>query len=200
MITKLASRGRTRPGKAPENMPHQPSSDDNASESPPPSKTRRKHAMHDLQELGKSLVALDARRLAEFDLPERLADAIRDAHTITRHEARRRQMQYIGRLMRDVDPEPIAAGLARLDEMPRAEKLRFAALERWRDRLMDDDAALDAFVAAHPHASKTELATLIRTARAERAAASPPHKYRQLFRRLKDLDEMGNDNRGESDA
>jgi ribosome-associated protein len=155
----------------------------------PPSKTQRKNAMHDLQLLGKSLVALDPRRLAEFDLPERLADAIIAARTITRHEARRRQMQYIGRLMRDVDPAPIAASLARLDEMPHAEKLRFAALERWRDRLMDDDAALDDYAAAHPHASKTELAVLIRTARAERAAGAPPHKFRQLFRRLKDLGE-----------
>jgi ribosome-associated protein len=181
-------------------MSHDDPYDGPGAESPPPSKTRRKNAMHDLQELGKSLVALDPRRLAEFDLPERLADAIRDARGITRHEARRRQMQYIGRLMREVDPAPIAASLATLDEMPRAEKLRFATLERWRDRLLDDDAALDAFVAAHPHASKTELATLVLTARAERAAASPPHKYRQLFRRLKDLDRMGNDDREESDA
>lgn len=149
--------------------------------------------MHDLQDLGKSLVALDPRRLAEFDLPERLADAIRDARNITRHEARRRQMQYIGRLMRDVDPAPIAAGLARLDEMPRAEKLRFAALERWRDRLLVDDAALDEFVAAHPRASKAELAALIVAARAERAAAASPHKFRQLFRRLKDFEATGDD-------
>jgi ribosome-associated protein len=156
----------------------------------PPSKTKRKNAMHDLQALGKSLVALDARRLAEFDLPERLADAIRDARTITRHEARRRQMQYIGRLMRDVDAAPIVATLAQLDAMPRAEKLRFAALEAWRDRLLDNDDALTEYVAAHPRATAfgAELAQLIRTARAERAAGAPPHKFRQLFRRLKDLD------------
>ncbi|MEP7064002.1 MAG: ribosome biogenesis factor YjgA [Betaproteobacteria bacterium] len=165
-------------------------SDGSGDATSPLSKTKRKNAMHDLQELGKSLVALDPRRLAEFDLPERLADAIRDARTITRHEARRRQMQYIGRLMRDVDAAPIAETLARLDELPRAEKLRFAALEAWRDRLLDDDAALAEYVAAHPRAAafSAELAQLIRTARAERAAGAPPHKFRQLFRRLKDLD------------
>jgi ribosome-associated protein len=171
-------------------MSHDDKGDGNDDTASLPSKTKRKNAMHDLQELGKSLVALDVRRLAEFDLPERLADAIRDARTITRHEARRRQMQYIGRLMRDVDPAPIAETLARLDEMPRAEKLRFAALEAWRDRLLDDDAALAEYLAAHPQATafSAELATLVRTARAERAAGAPPHKYRLLFRRLKNLD------------
>ena len=169
-------------------MSHDDPSDVAGADALPPSKTRRKNAMHDLQQLGESLVALDARRLPEFDLPERLADAIRDAHSITRHEARRRQMQFIGRLMRDADAEAIAERLARLDEMPRAEKLRFAELERWRDRLLDDDAALDEYTSVHPHAAKAELATLIRTARAERAAGAPPHKYRQLFRRLKDFD------------
>ncbi|MEO8849552.1 MAG: ribosome biogenesis factor YjgA [Casimicrobiaceae bacterium] len=163
-------------------------SDTAGAESAPPSKTQRKNAMHDLQQLGESLVALDPRRLDEFDLPERLADAIRDARNITRHEARRRQMQYIGRLMRDVDAAPIAASLAHLDEMPRAEKVRFAALERWRDRLLEDDVALDEYVATHPRAARAELATLIGTARAERAAGAPPHKFRQLFRRLKDFD------------
>ena len=174
-------------------MSHDDPYNGTGAQSPPPSKTRRKHAMQDLQDLGKSLVALDPRRLAEFDLPERLADAIRDARTITRHEARRRQMQYIGRLMREVDPAPIAASLARLDEMPHAEKLRFAALEIWRNRLLDDDAALSEFVTGHPRASRDEFAALIRTARAERAAGSPPHKFRQLFRRLKEIDDAAND-------
>lgn len=169
-------------------MSHRDRSGEAGGESPPPSKTRRKHAMHDLQQLGQSLVALDPRRLAEFELPERLADAIRDARAITRHEARRRQMQYIGRLMREIDPGPIAAGLARLDQLPRAEKLRFAAVEQWRDRLMTDDAALDEFVATHAGASRDELATLVGAARAERSSGAPPHRFRQLFRRLKDLD------------
>jgi len=74
----------------------------------PPSKTRRKQEMHALQDLGEALVALDPQRLASLDLPERLTDAIKLARTVTRHEARRRQLQYIGRLMRDVDAEPRA--------------------------------------------------------------------------------------------
>ncbi len=79
----------------------------------PPSKTQRKHRMHALQELGAELVLLDPSRLEKLDLPEALADAIALARRLTRHEAKRRQMQYIGRLMRDVDPEPLREALVR---------------------------------------------------------------------------------------
>src|SRR5512144_728936 len=80
-------------------------------DAPPPSKTRRKAAMHALRDLGAELVELDARPFADLcaalDLPERLVEAIRDAHAITSWGARKRQLQYIGKLMRDVDAEPI---------------------------------------------------------------------------------------------
>lgn len=151
---------------------------------PAPSKTKRKRAMEALQSLGERLVALDAARLATLDLPERLADAVALARTITRHEARRRQMQYIGRLMRDVDAAPLEAALARFAEGPAQDKARFAALERWRTRLLDEPEALDAFVAAHPRADRAALADLIVRARAERGTTRPPHHQRALFRLL----------------
>ena len=78
-----------------------------------PSKTQRKHMMHALQNLGTELVLLDPPKLAKLDLPETLIDAIALARRLTRHEAKRRQMQYIGRLMRDVDPEPLREALVR---------------------------------------------------------------------------------------
>jgi len=155
----------------------------------PLSKTRRKKAMHDLQALGEALVALDRARLAELDLPERLADAIGQARSITKHEARRRQLQYIGKLMREVDAAPIAEALERWAQGPREEKARFAALERLRDRLLADDAALDDLCAAYPAAERARFATLVHDARAERAAGAPPHRYRELFRALKGLAE-----------
>ena len=141
--------------------------------------------MEALQSLGERLVALDAARLATLDLPERLVDALTLARTITRHEARRRQMQYIGRLMRDVDPEPIEAALARAAEGPARDKARFAALERWRTRLLDEPAGLDDFVAANPHADRAALEDLVAKARAERGSGGPPHHQRALFRLLK---------------
>ena len=78
-----------------------------------PSKTQRKEMMHALQDLGRELVELDPSRVASLDLPERLAEAIALARRLTRHEAKRRQMQYVGRLMRDVDPQPLIDALAR---------------------------------------------------------------------------------------
>jgi ribosome-associated protein len=155
----------------------------------PPSKTRVKQAMTQLQDLGEALVAIDSRRLAELGLPERLEDALRAAKQITKHEARRRQLQFVGRLMRDVDPEPIRATLARWAEIPNAEKARFAALERWRDRLLEDDAALDAYLDGHPQTPRKELAARVAAARGERSRGGPPRHVRELFRYLRAHDD-----------
>jgi ribosome-associated protein len=141
--------------------------------------------MHDLQALGEALVALDPARLAALDLPERLADAIAQARTITKHEGRRRQLQYVGRLMRDIDPAPVQAALDGWNRGTAAERARFAALERWRERVLDDAGGLADFVAAHPGAQPALLERLVADARAERLRGGPPHKYRALFRELK---------------
>jgi ribosome-associated protein len=151
------------------------------------SKTRRKAEMHDLQTLGATLVQLPATRLAELMLPERLADAIDQMRAIGKHEARRRQMQYIGRLMREVDPEPIRARLARWAEAPAAEKARLAAVERWRERLLADAGALDALCAAVPNTDRARLSALVARVHGERTHAAPPHAYRELFRALNTL-------------
>ncbi|HEY1325543.1 MAG TPA: ribosome biogenesis factor YjgA [Casimicrobiaceae bacterium] len=151
----------------------------------PTSKTRRKRDMEALQSLGERLVDLDDARLATLGLPERLLDAVLLARRTTRHEARRRQMQYIGRLMRDVDPAPLEAAFAQWAQGPAEERARFAALERWRERLIDDAAAFDAFVAEHPAADRAALQRGIAAAREERSRGGPPHHQRALFRLLK---------------
>ena len=150
-----------------------------------PSKTRRKQAMHALQALGESLVALDPARLAALELPEPLADAVAAARRMSKHEARRRQMQYIGRLMRDVDPAPLEAALAGFAREPAFEHQRFVDLERWRERVLEEREGLEAFVAAHPRADREALAGLIAEVRAERARGAPPQRYRELFRALR---------------
>jgi len=163
-----------------------PRRDDHASVPPaadaPPSKTRRKQAMHELQQLGETLVALDPPRLAALELPERLAEAIALARRITKHEGRRRQIQFIGRLMRDVDPAPIRAALSSIAAVSHEDRARFAAAEQWRDRLLAEDAALAEFVVVHPGVDREELARMIRDARAERTGGRPPHRFRALFR------------------
>jgi ribosome-associated protein len=149
------------------------------------SKTARKKAMHGLQEVGEALISLDPARLAALDLPERLADAVAQARTITKHEGRRRQLQYIGRLMRDIDPAPLQATLAQWERGANADRAHFAALERWRERVLDEPDGLGEFVATYAGADRAALAAMAAEARAERDRGGPPHKYRALFRTLK---------------
>ncbi|HEY4139534.1 MAG TPA: ribosome biogenesis factor YjgA [Casimicrobiaceae bacterium] len=159
----------------------QKSSDDAAQQ---PSKTERKRAMHDLQALGERLVELDPGRLAELALPERLVDAIAQARGITQHEGRRRQLQFIGKLMRDVDPEPLKAALARSQRGSNAARARFAQVEQWRDRMLAEPDALARFLDAYPDADRAVFTALVHDASAERSRASPPHKSRALFRAI----------------
>ena len=148
------------------------------------SKTRRKAEMDALQDLGKALLGVGPARLAELDLPEQLVDALEAARRITSREAHRRQIQFIGRLMRDVDPTPIRTRLAQWANAPNADKARLHAVERWRERLLFEGDALEALCAERPAADKHRLATLIETARAERAHGRPPRASRELFRAL----------------
>ena len=156
----------------------------------PPSKTRLKQAAHDLQALGARLVDLPKDRLQGLGLPESLYDAVRECQSITRHEARRRQLQYIGRLMRDVDPTAIEAQFSVWDGTSAAEVALQHSIERWRDRLMDDAtaaAALTELAAAHPGCDVQQLRTLMRNARREFAQGRPPRSHRELFRALRSI-------------
>jgi ribosome-associated protein len=149
-----------------------------------PSKTRRKQEMHALQDLGERLAELTPDKLAQLELPERLATAIDEYRRFNKWEARRRQMQYIGRLMRDIDAAPIIAQLDIWAGTSRAAVAGFHAVEEWRDRLLAEPGALDALVAAHPEADRAHMAMLIDRARTERAGGRPPASFRLLFREL----------------
>ena len=107
-----------------------------------PSKTQRKKQMHDLQALGAALVELNDRELASVEMPERLRDAVHEARRVTKFEARRRQLQYIGKIMRDVDPEPIRSRIAAFRAVSTAHTSRLHLIERWRDRLLESDEAM----------------------------------------------------------
>jgi ribosome-associated protein len=158
----------------------------------PPSKTRRKAEMHALQDIGAALVELEPKRLAELAselaLPDRLVDAVREARSITAWGGRKRALQFVGKLMRDVDPEPIRRQLglwARGHDMATA---RQHALEQWRDRLVAEPAALDALSAQFPRLDRPRFRALIAKARDERDRGAAPHAFRELFRELKSLD------------
>jgi ribosome-associated protein len=152
------------------------------------SKTRRKREMLELQALGVALLRLPDSQLETIELPPQLREALLEAKRIKSHEAKRRQMQYVGRLMRDIDPAPIRAALAEIDGGSAQATARHRRLEAWRERLIGDDEALTAFAAEHPGADLQALRTLIRNARKEQKAGRPPRAYRELFRVLKDIE------------
>jgi ribosome-associated protein len=148
------------------------------------SKTQRKREMHELQELGEELVALNDEQLAKVELPEILLDAVMHARTLTKFEARRRQMQYIGKIMRDVDPGPIRERIAGYKAVSHAQTARLHLLERWRARLLEDEAALTAFMNEYPDADDARIRTLVRNAARERERGQPPKSFRALFQLL----------------
>jgi ribosome-associated protein len=152
------------------------------------SKTRRKREMLELQALGAALAALPEAQLARLQLPDELREALLEARRIRSHEAKRRQMQYVGRLMREVDAEPIRAQLAAVEGGSAQAAAAHRRLEAWRERLLEDDAALTDFAGEHPGADLQKMRTLIRNARQEQSQGRPPRAYRELFRMLKSLE------------
>lgn len=153
----------------------------------PLSKTRRKAAMQELQDLGEELIALNNAKLAQLDLPEVLLDAVKQAQRITSNGALARQRQYIGRLMREIDTAPIADMLARWKGTHQEENAHFHQLEKLRARLLEDDGALSELLSAHPQADSQQIRTLIRNARKEATANKPPKSSRELFKLLREL-------------
>lgn len=169
-------------------QPVEQSAHDPADEDGRPSRTRRKLDDQALQALGEALVGVGAEKLAELALPERLHEAIVEARAISRFGARRRQMQYIGRLMREEgDAQLIRQRLDAWNGVSVEETARLHAIERWRARLLEDEAALGELISTCPRADLQQLRTLIRNARREASANKPPKSSRELFQVLRAL-------------
>ncbi len=163
-------------------------SEDGGQDNAPPSKSQRKRDMTALQGLGQALVELPADRLAKLEMPDSLRQAIADARRFTKHEARRRQMQYIGKLMRSVDPAPLQAAVDALRGVSAAESARLHRLERLRARLLDDErGGLEEIAASHPGADLQRLRTLRRNALKELEQGKPPRAQREIFRVLREM-------------
>lgn len=152
----------------------------------PPSKTKIKKQMHDLQDLGEELVGLGKDQLAQLDIPESLRDAIKEIHRIKKFGAIRRQMQYIGKLMRDVEIDPIIAKLNTWKGTSQQHIGYMHQLERWRERLLGGDAALTELLAAYPETDVQRLRTLIRNSLKEREAGKPAKNFREIFQVLRE--------------
>ena len=151
------------------------------------SKTRRKRQMRELQDVGAALVKLSPEVIQRLQLPEALREAVLECKRFTKHEAIRRQMQYIGRIMRDLDAGPIAAQLSALAAPSHRQAALFHAAERWRQEMLADPSAIEAFLGEYPEADPHALRRLVAAAHEERGSGRPPRQYRELFHWLNAL-------------
>lgn len=168
-----------------------------------PSKSQLKREMTALQDLGKQLIALPKDKLKQLDLHEELYTALEQAQRITSHEGKRRQLQYIGKLMRNADSEEIKNKLNNWSDGSRAQVNDMHKLESIRDQLIADDAALTSFLQEYPSTNTQELRTLLRAARKEaqqnesinpESGQQPKRKhYRALFQTIKRICSDTND-------
>jgi len=152
------------------------------------SKSARKREAASLQELGVKLSALPDQEIKALDLPDNLFVALRDLRRLPSHGAQVRQRQYIGKLMRNIDPEPVLAKLAERKQRHDLEIRSFQLIERWRDRLLSEPATAAAeLLLEYPHADRATLMKLLDKAERERLEQRSPAGARELFAFLRQL-------------
>ena len=157
----------------------------------PPSKTMLKAEADEKQALGEALLTLRADLLARLDLPTKLLDAIKDAKKITNFEGRRRQMQFIGKLMRPLDADPIRDAINEQLNGSAQLTLQLHLAEQWRDKLVADDESLSAWLTDYPATDAQQLRALIRQARKDYKPEKPGEalrhgkSYREIFQLVK---------------
>lgn len=151
-----------------------------------PSKSQLKRDAHALLDMGKEIVGLGETELATIPLDSTLRDAITHARKITSNSARKRQLHYIGKLLRKADPDPIRQALEDLRRSANEETRTFHLLESWRDKLIDNERdGMTEFFAEYPNADRQKLRQLLRNVRTEREKNKPPKAYRELFKWLR---------------
>ena len=160
---------------------------------PAASKSARKRDAHAARRLGEALAELDPARLARIPMSEALFEALEAHHRLSGREARRRQMQRIGRLVRGEDREAIAAGLTRVTELTPDERRENREIERWRERLLEAPEALTEYVERHPGVDVQALRHLLGRTRSARDPAARAEFARRLFRVLREARERGAD-------
>lgn len=158
-----------------------------------PSKTQRKRDSQALQSLGEDLASLPGHRLDPLDLPPALREAIEALRQTRSHEGRRRQQQYIGKLMRSVDPQPLREAVAQARLGGAVDALQLHEAERWRTELLADDSALTRWMAQRPATDLRRLRSLVEQARAQRRAETQAgiaqrqeRSHRELFRFIRE--------------
>jgi ribosome-associated protein len=155
------------------------------------SKTRLKEQSHQLQSLGAELAALPESTLAGIDMPEKLREAFDALRRISNFEGRRRQMQYVGKLMRSADEAALREAVADAKLGSAKDTLVLHQIERWRAELIGGDEALTRWMHQHPDTDAQQLRSLVRAARRDSAGLAPearqPKSLRELFQFLKPM-------------
>ena len=151
-----------------------------------PSKSQKKREVEALQDMGALLVELPDAQFKRIELPEALKQAVAACRKITQNGALRRQKQYIGKLMRSVDPAPIKAQLDAFNGVSAAETAKLHQAEKWRDKLIADNEALTLFLNSYPNTDATHLRQVIRNARDETARNKPPKAFLKIIRLLRE--------------
>ena len=167
-----------------------------------PSKSELKRQMTVLQKLGEELVNEARDRVKRVPMPEDVRDAILECQQIKDHEGRRRQLQYVGKKMRTLDEEEVAAIQRTIDSwkgLSKADTANMHAMERRRDKLLTDDKALTVLLSENPELDVQHLRTLIRNARKEQAENKPPKAYREIFQSLKEIAKKNNSGKKDAD-
>ena len=167
-----------------------------------PSKSELKRQMTVLQKLGEELVNEARDRVKRVPMPEDVRDAILECQLIKDHEGRRRQLQYVGKKMRTLDEEEVAAIQRTIDSwkgLSKADTANMHAMERRRDKLLTDDKALTVLLSENPELDVQHLRTLIRNARKEQAENKPPKAYREIFQILKEIAKKKNSGKKDAD-
>ena len=150
------------------------------------SKSQKKRNMIALQSVGEELVALSTDVINKMDLPDDLRVAILDAKRIpnSKHGGNKRQMQYIGRLMREVDPAPILTQLQALKAPNQKQTAQHHLAERWRERMLADATSVAAFVREFSESDAVALEKLLAAAKDDHAKQRPPKNFRLLYQTL----------------
>jgi ribosome-associated protein len=167
-----------------------------------PSKSELKRQMTVLQKMGEELVNEARDRVKRVPMPEDVRDAILECQMIKDHEGRRRQLQFVGKKMRTLDEEEIAAIQRTIDSwkgLSKADTANMHAMERRRDKLLTDDKALTVLLSENPELDVQHLRTLIRNARKEQAENKPPKAYREIFQILKEIAKKKNSGKKDAD-
>ena len=160
------------------------------SDSEGPSKSELKRQMTELQKLGEQLLHLQHRALEKMQLPQSLMEAVLLARRIKSREGKRRQLQYIGKLMRTIDAEPIRLQLLQREQGHQQINRQFHQLEQLRDQLLGNGVSeIDSVIARFPMADRTRLGQLVRAASKEQEQLQAPKSSRKLFRYLRELAE-----------